>query len=100
VAGREARFGGAGGGPRAGSALPRFYDRFSLYFCMRDVEAGEGGERQGYRFMPIAAWRVRLEPYPFVERPARFSLLRRVVPRDRAADLLAVEPERVEITVE
>src|SRR5262249_55825238 len=85
---------------RAEYDLLQFYDRFSLYFCMRDVEGGEAAELQGYRFEPIGPWHVRLDPFPFAERPARFSLLRRVVPRDPARELLAIAPERVEITVE
>jgi hypothetical protein len=43
---------------------------------------------------------VRLDPFPFVESPAPFTLLRRVVPKDRARELMAVEPERTEITIE
>jgi hypothetical protein len=80
--------------------LLQFYDRFSLYFCMRDAENGEPAEVQGYRFEPVGPWHVKLEPYLFVERPVRFSLLRRVVPKSGATELLAIEPERVEITIE
>jgi Protein of unknown function (DUF3891) len=80
--------------------LLQFYDRFSLYFCMRDAENGEAAELQGYRFEPVAPWHVRLEPYPFAERPVTFSLLRRVVPKGGGGDLLAIDPERVEITIE
>jgi hypothetical protein len=79
----------------------QLYDRFALYFCLRDVEAGEQGEILDYRFEPLGPWHVRLDPYPLDESPARFSLLRRLVPkRDGLADLLTLEPERVEITVE
>jgi Protein of unknown function (DUF3891) len=89
---------------RAEYELLQIYDRFSLYFCMRDVESGEGAEVQGYRFEPVGPWHVRLEPYPFVERPARFSLLRRVVPKRKwtQSELQRAlrEPERVEITIE
>ena len=85
---------------RAEYDLLQFYDRFSLYFCMRDAENGEEAEVQGYRFEPVSRWHVTLDPYPFVERPARFSLLRRVVPKGGATELLAIEPERVEITIE
>lgn len=80
--------------------LLQFYDRFSLYFCMRDAETGEEAEVQGHRFEPVGPWHVKLDPYPFVERPARFSLLRRLAPKAGSVDLLALEPERVEITVE
>ena len=85
---------------RAEYDLLQFYDRFSLYFCIRDAENGEAAEVQGYRFEPAGPWHVRLDPYPFAERPARFSLLRRVVPKGGAPDLLAIEPERLEITIE
>lgn len=85
---------------RAEYDLLQFYDRFSLYFCMRDVENGEPAEVQGYRFEPLGPWHVKLDPYPFVERPARFSLLRRVVPKGSSHGLLAIEPDRVAITVE
>jgi Protein of unknown function (DUF3891) len=85
---------------RAEYDLLQFYDRFSLYFCLRDVEAGEEAELQGYRFRPVAPLRVRLDPYPFAEQPVRFSLLRRIVPKGRAGDLLAIEPERVEVTID
>ena len=81
---------------RAPYELLQIYDRFSLYFCIRD---GEEAEVQGYRFEPVAPWHVRLDPFPFVESPARFSLLRRVVPKGRAEELLAVEPERVDVLV-
>ena len=104
VAEQEAKFGGDLGDRRADFELLQLYDRLSLYFCMRDGEAGEEAEVQGYRFEPLAPWHVRLEPYPFVDSPARFSLLRHVVPKGgRNADELQRElrdPERVEITVE
>ena len=86
--------------------LLQLYDRFSLYFCLRDVEAGEEAEVQGYRFAPLGPWHVRLEPFPFAEGPARFSLLRHVVPKRRWAqaelqrELRQTPPERVEITIE
>jgi hypothetical protein len=100
VAEQEAKFGGDLGAHRADYELLQLYDRLSLYFCLRDVEAGEAAEIQGYRFEPVAPWHVRLDPFPFVESPAPFTLLRRVVPKDRARELMAVEPERTEITIE
>lgn len=84
----------------------QLYDRLSLSFCLKDVDAGEGDEVAGYRLTPLAPWRVRIEPYPFGERPARFSLLRRLLPkRDRTLgdfrrELLDSAPERVEIEIE
>ena len=86
--------------------LLQIYDRFSLYFSMRDVEAGEEAEFQGYRFEPLAPWHVRMDPYPFPESPASFSLLRRLVPKggqrqdDFAHAFLALPAERTAITVE
>ena len=46
---------------------------------MRDVEAGEPAELQGYSLEPVGPWHVRISPYPFGEAPARFSLVRRVL---------------------
>jgi Protein of unknown function (DUF3891) len=80
--------------------LLQLYDRLSLYFCMRDVEAGEVAELQGYRLEPVAPWHVRISPYPFGESPARFTLLRRLLRKDGRADVLAAPVERVSITVE
>jgi hypothetical protein len=78
----------------------QIYDRLSLYFCMRDLEAGEAGEVQGFQLEPIGPWHVRMAPFAFGESPARFSLLRRVVPKNGRPDVLATPTERVEITVE
>jgi Protein of unknown function (DUF3891) len=82
--------------------LLQLYDRFSLYFCMRDAEGdgAEPAELQGYTLALEGPWRVRMSPYPFVESPARFSLVRRVVPKGSRPDLLALPAERIEIVVE
>jgi hypothetical protein len=82
--------------------LLQLFDRLSLYFCMRDVETdgGEPVEIQGYTVELLAPWRARIEPFPFVESPARFSLVRRVVPRVAEGGVLGVAPERVEIVLE
>jgi uncharacterized protein DUF3891 len=80
--------------------LLQLYDRLSLYFCMRDVERGEEAELQGYRLEPLGPWRVRLQPFPFADRPARFSLARRIVERNGQPDLLALPVERTEISIE
>ncbi len=80
--------------------LLQLYDRLSLYFCMRDVERGEDAELQGYRLEPVAPWRIRMQPFPFRGEPARFSLVRRVVPKDGMREILALPPERTEIVVE
>jgi hypothetical protein len=105
VAEQEAKFGGDPGERRGDYELLQLFDRLSLYFCLRDVEAGEGAEIQGYRFEPVAPWHVRLDPFPFVERPARFSLLRHVVPKrawtqqELEYELCETPPARTEITI-
>jgi len=100
VAEQEAKFGGDPGEHRRDYELLQLYDRLSLYFCMRDVEAGEAAELQGHQLEPLSPWRVRLDPYPFAESPARFSLLRRVIPKNGRSDVLATAHERVEIVIE
>jgi Protein of unknown function (DUF3891) len=79
--------------------LLQLYDRLSLYFCMRDVEAGEAAEVQGYELEPLGPWHVRMEPYPFGEEPARFGLVRRLLAKDSGTEVLATPPEHVEITI-
>jgi hypothetical protein len=100
VAEQEAKFGGEPGARQRDYELLQLFDRLSLYFCMRDVEAGETAEVQGYRLEPLAPWQVRMTPYPFRESPSRFSLLRRLLPKDGAPAVLAAETEATEITVE
>jgi Protein of unknown function (DUF3891) len=85
--------------------LLQLFDRLSLYFCMREVErngaaAGDSVELQGYTLELLGPWRVRIAPFPFVESPAQFELVRRVLPKGRAADVLATPGERVAITFE
>jgi Protein of unknown function (DUF3891) len=80
--------------------LLQLYDRLSLYFCMREVERGEEAELQGYRLQPLAPWRIRMQPFPFAGRRAGLSLVRRLVPKDGRSEILALAPERVEISVE
>ena len=100
VAEQEAKFGGDPGERRADYELLQLYDRLSLYFCMRNVEAGEPAELQGYRLEPIAPWHVRIDPYPFAESPARFSLLRRIVAKNGRPDVLGTPTRRVEIQIQ
>jgi Protein of unknown function (DUF3891) len=100
VAEQEAKFGGDPGEHRSEYQLLQLYDRLSLYFCMRDVENGEPADVQGYRLDPIAPWHVRIDPYPFRENPARFSLVRRVIGRNGRPDVLAAPTQRVEILVQ
>jgi hypothetical protein len=97
--------------------LLQVYDRLSLYFCLRDVEAGEpdtvepvprdyqGGEA-AVSVEPAGAWRVNVDPYPFAESPATFRLVRRLLPKEGKRDgesfrreFAAAVPEDVEITI-
>lgn len=87
--------------------LLQLFDRLSLYFCMRDVEAGEPAELLDFRLEPGGPWAVRMSPFPFAESPARFSLLRRVLPKRRWAsadafreEFFSHDPERTDITIE
>ena len=106
VAEQEAKFGGDPGEHRRDYELLQLFDRFSLYFCLRDAAAGEAADVQGYSFEPVAPWHVRVTPFPFAEGPASFSLLRRVLPkRDWTEDefrreFFATPPERTQITIE
>jgi hypothetical protein len=100
VAEQEAKFGGDPGDRRDDYELLQLFDRLSLYFCMRDLVGGESAELQGYRLEPIGPWRVQLEPYPFAESPAHFSLLRRIIPKDGSSGVLAAPPQETTITVQ
>ena len=82
--------------------LLQLYDRLSLYFCLRDCEIGGGEpvELHGYTLELVAPWRVRMSPYPFLESPARFELVRRVMPKNGGAEVLATPTERVAIGFE
>src|SRR4051812_46814624 len=77
--------------------LLQLFDRLSLYFCMRDCEADRADpvELQGYTLELVAPWRVRMSPYPFGDSPAAFELVRRVMPKNGRADVLATPTERV-----
>ena len=100
VAEQEAKFGGEPGDRRGDYELLQLFDRLSLYFCMRDVEGGEAAEVQRYRLEPVAPWHVRMAPFPFGEQPARFTLLRRLLPKNGKPEILATPPERVAITID
>jgi hypothetical protein len=98
--------------------LLQVYDRLSLYFCLRDVEAGEsdtvepvprdyGGAEVALALEPRGPWHVRMAPYPFAESPAEFRLLRRVLPKRSWPDgesfrreFAATAAEEVGITIE
>lgn len=71
--------------------LLQAYDRLSLAFCLREWESsdaqpellgplpGEGGGGTELRIEPLGPWRVRIDPYPFSDRPARFTLVRKLL---------------------
>jgi hypothetical protein len=102
VAEQEAKFGGDPGDRREDYELLQLFDRLSLYFCMRDAEQGEPEpvELQGYTLETAGPWLVRIEPFPFGDGPAVFSLKRRVIAKQSDADILATEPELLAITAE
>jgi Protein of unknown function (DUF3891) len=103
---RRAAVGAAEDGSFADYFRLQLYDRLSLYFCMRDVEAGEAAEIADYRLEPLAPWRIRMAPFPFAESPARFTLLRRVLPKrdwtreEFRRELAAAEPMHTELAIE
>jgi hypothetical protein len=82
--------------------LLQLFDRLSLYFCMRDVEVdgAQPVELQGYTVELLGPWRVRMSPFPFGDSPARFELVRRVLPKNGRAGVLAAPAERVAIMIE
>ena len=105
VAEQEAKFGGDLGAHRADYDLLQLYDRFSLYFCLRDVESGEAAELQGYRFEPVAPVARAARPVP-VRRAARRGSRCSATscpksPRTSASSATScADPERIEITIE
>ena len=82
--------------------LLQLFDRLSLYFCLRDCENGAVApvELQGHTLELVAPWRVRMTPYPFGASPARFGLVRRVLPKAGHNGVLVTPAERVEIAFE
>jgi hypothetical protein len=96
VAEQEAKFGGEPGTQRENYELLQLFDRLSLYFCLRE---GDEAEFQGYRLEPVAPWHVKIAPFPFTSSPGQFSLVRRVIPKSGAADVLAAEPHVTAITI-
>jgi hypothetical protein len=70
--------------------LLQVFDRLSLHFCMKDPSREAStlgpipvadGEATELRIQPDGPWRVTMDPYPFGESPATFTLLRRTVPK-------------------
>jgi len=98
--------------------LLQVYDRLSLYFCLRDLVGGEaeqispapagpGGDDLELRVEPLGPWHVAIDPYPFADRPGRFGVVRKVVPKRSYAgneefrrDYFAIRSETVAITVD
>ena len=98
--------------------LLELFDRFSLAMCLREWEGSDAepfslapmpvdyeGTDVELRMEPLGPWRIRLEPYPFVESPARFRLVRKVLPHasyagngDFRGAYFATRAETVEIT--
>ena len=82
------------------------YDRFSLFFCLKDLGSSEHDDIGGYRLETVGPGRVRMDPYPFISKRADFTLLRHILPkRERTIDelrheLLGTPAERLEIVVE
>lgn len=78
--------------------LLQIFDRLSLYFCMKDVAAGEaatltpaptgyGASDAELSIEPAGPWRVRVDPFPFATSPATFILLRRELPQRAWGDV-------------
>ncbi len=74
--------------------LLQLYDRLSLAFCLREWESSDAepytiapapteyaGPEVELTVEPIGPWRVRVTPYPFIESPARFTLVRKLLLR-------------------
>jgi hypothetical protein len=98
--------------------LLQVFDRLSLYFCLRDLEAGEAdeiepaprsydGAESVLSIEPAGPWRVRIDPFPFAGESVSFRLVRRVVPKASWSDgdafrraFAAARPETVEIVAE
>jgi hypothetical protein len=96
--------------------LLQVYDVVSLYCGLADLRAGEsrqtvrlpaGDSAVALSLEPAGPYEVRCDPFPFVSRPARFEMLRRLVPKrswpdDAAfrADFAAAPVERVQIAFE
>ena len=99
--------------------LLQVFDRLSLSLCLKDweTEAAEpdsvspapldyaGGEAE-LTIEPRGPWRVAIDPYPFAESPARFTVVRKVLPKRSYADNAdfraaygETRSETVEITV-
>lgn len=98
--------------------LLQVFDRLSLTLCLHEWEGSDaepcslaplpvdydGGEAE-LRMEPLGPWRIRVDPYPFTESPARFRLVRKVLPQaaysgneDFRLAYFATRAEAVELT--
>ena len=61
----------------------QWFDRFSLVFCLREWDTPDDApfELGGFTFTPLGPWRTRVVPYPFAGTSARFTLVRRLLPK-------------------
>lgn len=77
-------------------ALLQVFDVVSLYFGLANVETGvagacesvptaEGGDPVRIAIEPLGPWRVRFDPYPFVEDQTPLTMRRRLVRKPRGA---------------
>jgi hypothetical protein len=72
-------------------ALLQVLDVVSLYFGLADVEAGTDGAVEGaptadsgrtrIAISPLGPWRVRFDPFPFLDSPTELTLARRLLPK-------------------
>ena len=73
-------------------ALLQVFDVVSLYFGLANVEVGtpgayegvptaDGGDPVRIAIEPLGPWRVRFDPYPFVDDTTPLTLRRRLVPK-------------------
>lgn len=86
--------------------LLQIYDRMSLLFCVNETVAPPATEFAGYRFEPDGVATISMTPFPFDGTDQRFSLVRRVLRKQRWPDavtfrgeLFAAEPEQTSILI-
>jgi hypothetical protein len=100
--------------------LLQIFDRLSLSFCLREWEGSDAepdalspvpvdyeGTEVELRLEPLGPWRVRMDPFPFVDSPARFTLVRKVLLKGRYEGnddfrraYFGMRAELVDITIE
>jgi len=82
-------------------ALLQLFDILSLHFCLSDLDAGQGrvfdrvatvagAADSSLELTPHAPRHIRVEPWPFGQRPLRLSLRRRQLPREHFTDVEAL----------